>query len=205
MSKKILKKIFFIIYIAAVLAIFTPLTAQKACASSKKSALKAYGNALMNGELTVSDDTTFSVEDINHDGTPELILFSTNSGLKRLYTYYKGEIKSIISYSSSCYTKYYKKGCVFAVYRYYGEGRDQEDVTHYKIIKGKIKQTAYYYDDISTGTITPTIKYEIKDKEVSKKKYEAYVKKLTKGSKEKKLEFHPIDDSNIEKYTGVSR
>lgn len=155
-------------------------------ASKKTAALKEYKKILNSS----NSNSTFFVYDLNHDGTPELLMHNSEDGsYLHLYTYYNGKV---IENSVSYLFEYYKKGSVFRCgslhYGIFSEGIN-------KLVKGKVKTVAS-----NSGAMDGETSYYIRGKKVSKKKYTSYVNKLTKGSKAKEIKYHKATTANINKY-----
>ena len=195
---KILKKqtVGFILSIALIISSIcsTGTQVQYTQAATKKTvALKKYKSALKKKRISVSGgdnyklykDTEFGIEDLNHDGVPELII-----NYEHIYTYYNGKITEVL-YSSEGIAAY-KKGSVFmSESMHAGNGH----FTFYSIVKGHGKEVA------SESLLESGEHYcYIGNKEVSKKKYNKYIEKLTKKSETVEISMHSLTNTNINKY-----
>lgn len=157
-------------------------------ASKKATALKVYKKKLKD----CGSGDGFFVYDLNHDGVPELVL-RKNYMDPVVYTYYKNKIVDAGSFTGSDMLVYYAKGSVFASGRLlFGTFYE----SFYKISKGKIKAVAGKSE--SENDAKPSCR--ISGKEVTEKKYNAYINKLTKKSKSKGWEYYPVNAKNIKKY-----
>lgn len=186
-------------------AIITQASTKKATkkAAKKKAAMKAYRKMLKKGVspsgIEFPHGTKFLLKDVNKDGIPELIVDtdfnSYLAAVDMVYTYYNGKIKEV-AISDHGKTGIYQKGnvlmkCSGNIGRY--------TFSVYKIVKGKAKVLAVEKMD----TAKPNSDYYIGGKKTTEKKYLAYVKKLTKGSKlisEKSKSWHALTLKNIDSY-----
>jgi hypothetical protein len=183
----------------------------KKSAKQQKQAIKKYKNILKKRVLSLSeladdcDLTTarFAVMDLNHDSVPELILDTmeqygeATSAL--VLTYYHGNI-SLAATCSHGYPEYFSKGNVFTTcYSNRGYG----DTIVYEIQKGKGVPVAEVTSDLAAGLENPKgVQYYISGKEVTKKKYNAFLKKRTKAtaSTSNSLNYYEVTSSNVDMY-----
>lgn len=167
---------------------------QYAQAATKKTmALKKYKSALKKKKIPVSGgdnyklykDTEFGIVDLNHDGVPELIV-----NYEHIYTYYNGKITEVLLCSQGITA--YKKGSVFmSESMHAGNGH----FNFYSIVKGHGKMVA------NEALLESGEHYcYIGNKEVSKKKYNKYIKKLTKKSETIEIPMYSLTNRNINKY-----
>lgn len=176
---------------------------------TKKAALKAYKKLLSKDEIYIgkeyvcklSEDNQFAIEDLNHDGIPEMIIDAENefgmSCMDIVFTYYKSNVCIVIK-TSHGYVSGYKKGNIFSA-DYMNRG--YAVVMHYSIVKGKAKGVAECCDDTATGNADcKGTTYLVNDKESTKKKYDSVIKKHTKGSKMYKIKKYKVTSGNIKKY-----
>lgn len=119
--------------------------------------------------------------DLNKDGTPELFLYSTNTGLTEVLSYKKGKIIGL-GYVDIYGIKKSRKAIIVKGH-WHGSGGsgDKEWVIH---TIGKKKLTQKYYIDIWNGNVD--VNYNKSTKSAYNKIYKKYVKGATKFSKFKK-------------------
>lgn len=162
-------------------------------ATKKTAALKKYRSALKKKKISVSGgdnyklykDSEFGIIDLNHDEVPELII-----NYEDIYTYYNGKITEVLY--NSLGINAYEKGSVFmSESMHSGNGH----FIFYKIVKGHEKMVA-------RESLLESGEYYcyIGNKEVSKKKYNKYIEKLTKKSKTVEISMHSLTNNNINKY-----
>lgn len=209
MKKKVLKLMIIVAIFGFLPNLSVNITQAASTKVTKKAALKAYKKMLGKNSISIEDvgdcnlneDISFAVKDLNHDGIPELIIDTETvygmSCMDVVYTYYKGKI-SFVTKTNHGYAESYSKGTVFATGQMnHGYGT----LSIYSIQKGKAKEMAYYIDDTASGADEiEGIVYYVADKKTTKKKYNAYVKKLTKGTKSSSIKCHPLTKANIKKY-----
>ena len=101
-----------------------------------------------------------------------------------LYTYTNGKVKKLKELGQGDFEKYYLKNKVLC--SMWGHG-DNFYTEYYKFQGSKLVRKAYQKETISIKKGKPVVthKYYINKKKVSKSKYKAYIKKLTKGDKAK--------------------
>lgn len=197
--KKIVCLAISVLLVACVPVGMTSNTVQ--AAGKKAKAMKAYKKELKRIEAKEStSNREFAIYDVNHDGMPELVTnFCKDSVLGALYTFTGKKVTEVsivhLGHGGFCF---YRKGKVFQTsgenFGHYGE-------LYHSILKGKSKELASFTDDsgsLSKNAVGP--EYKIGSKKVSKKKYNAYVKKLTKNSKIVNLKYHKLTKANINKY-----
>lgn len=118
----------------------------------------------------------YAITDLNNDGKLELILntlpfYGTSQGCV-VYTYYQGQVKEAgYAYNCEDYCYGFKKGNL--IYNYL-EGK-QIDEKYSKLKNGKLVTVARHYTDEPWGGTQNF--YEIKGKKVTRKKFEAFLKK----------------------------
>lgn len=161
-------------------------------ASKKQKALKAYAAYLEN---QYADE--FAVADINGDGVKELFT-STD-----MYIYKSGKVVHCLYRVDFRYSFYPSKNYIYYNQQYLWDGASG----YYRLTKkGTIIQLAAHRrigdDDLAADGLCEkeSHTYFIKEKKVSKKKYDAYVKKLKKGAKELNLKYHKNTAKNRKKY-----
>lgn len=212
--KRFLQKISAVVLAAAMLLSVSVIAQgqgrQIQAANEESSALKAYKKFLSKSKVDVKqgtelemDKVSFIVLDLNHDGISELILETSQQyGLACdhiLFTYYNGKVKQVLNTDHGGLISY-PKGRIFES-THTNRGNQFNQVL--TISKGKCKVLATYKDDsAAVGDDKATIECKIGKKKVSRKKYKAYLKKITKGSKGKDLHsgFREVTDANVKKY-----
>lgn len=128
---------------------------------------------------------------MNQDGIPELFL-RTESG-QEVYTYHNGKIVFMESFMAGHMLQYFDKGNILRSGRL-SYGTLYEGI--YQLFKTKLKGVA----SCSTDEEGENGEYSVKQKKVSKKKYDAYVKQISKKSKYHDVEYHSISQENLKKY-----
>lgn len=198
-----------ILMLASTVTSAMPMNVQRVEAASKatknrKKAIKAYTELLNGSKIEVSngdfvdvdDDLSFALNDMNNDGVPELIVDTMiPCGMRCcqvMYTFHKGKavVNDFVSYGGF---SSFDKGSVYMVER----ARFGEWTRDYYKIKGGDSVCVASGDNSSSDE-----SYLINDKNVSKKKFLAFVKRNTKNSKativDKKM--HKVTSANIKKY-----
>lgn len=166
-------------------------------ASKKTKALRAYADYIVE-----NDYKQFALADINGDGVKELFLkFGYED---ELYVYKSGKVVRIDDFNYAWGVTYYpNKNYIFTQ----RVGIFDDTTVYYRLTKkGKIKALAGKYGSVSIedGDIVNGRKvkytYRVNGKKVTKKKYNAYVKKLKKNSKKLKLKYRENTYKNRKKY-----
>lgn len=172
-------------------------------------AKEAYRNILLqsgiaiDGTVLPKDGTSFCVKDLNHDGTPELLLIhkgaSYGDSSMVIATYYKNEVKQLYNDMwREDIVKVYSKGSIFYI-------QSQMTITfknYYQIKKGKLKNAASYNSDsdfMNGGPGGGKPEYILGTKKVTKEKFQSWIKEKTKGSGAKKLKFSSLTEENVNK------
>lgn len=152
--------------------------------------------------------TKFALLDINQDKVPELIFTPDDGYHVDIVAYIKGKAKSVGSGFSGEQKYYPKKHIYFSHTTHTGA----DSYTYYKFTGNKMKAVAEKYGDCEYNAVTGKKKkigsvitfapylYKVRGKKVSKKKYQAYVKKLLSGAKDVKPKWHKNTAKNRKKY-----
>ena len=162
---------------AAVVAISTVLgsgvTEVQAAAKAKK-AMAAYAKYLQDGSHWDMDGkmTSFGLIDVNRDGIKELVVYDESTYSTSLIGYVSGKTKQL-GWCMRGEIKIYPKKKIFALYDSAGGGIYA--TLYYKYDGKKVKEIAR--DESCDGEET----YILKGKNVSKKKYNKYIKSLHLG------------------------
>lgn len=161
-------------------------------ASKNKKALKAYADYVKSQNVS-----KFAVADVNGDGVKELL--SQDS----LYIYKSGKVVEAAYGIGFRYSLYPNKNYIFYNQQYDTSGAEG----YYRLTKkGKLKELAYNErtgnDFLAEYGVCEKEKhiYRVNGKKVSKKKYNAYVKKLTKNAKQLKPKYRKNTAKNRKKY-----
>lgn len=182
------------------------------CAEAKakrKDALKAYKKLLAGNKVTIDgctheipNGTKFTVNDVTGDGIPELFLdtdFNLSESIVGIvYTYYNEKLK-YISKSDHGKITVYRKGTIF-LKEHLNRGYLTEEWA--QIVQGKEKIVAKLTDD-SGGNPDDAIgiQYYVKGEKTTEKRYQKFIKKLTKNSKSiSDSDWHILTAANISKY-----
>ncbi len=181
-------------------------------AGRQSGALKAYKKFLRKSQVDVKvsnsaklkmDNASFLVTDVDHDGIPELVLETSQQfGMacdSILFTYHKGKVEQVLNTDHGGLIVYEQGNVFMRVHMNPGYSR-QEIMT---LSQGRAKVLAAYQDDsAAVGDQKATIKYTIGKKNVSRKRYQAYLQKLTNNSKRTDLQsgYHKVTSANIKKY-----
>jgi len=200
------KKKILIVIILIVCAIFATnvisdsIPCGSVCAASKKKetnkkAMKAYKKMLK----SVSYDE-FSLADINYDGIKELFICDEDKLISdQLYVYKAGKVIKVDDYNWSWDVDYYpNKKYIYAE----RVGIFDDDKGYYRLnSKGKIIELARKTGHVTfDGDRKVKYTYTLKGKKVTKKKYNAYVKKLKKNAKKLKLNYYKNTSDNRGRY-----
>ncbi|MCI8648352.1 MAG: hypothetical protein HFE76_16520 [Firmicutes bacterium] len=162
-------------------------TVRGAAATPNSKAHKAYVNQIKKDKKKYcsGEKLQYAYKDLNGDGIDELITYpGFGYCMEILYTYTNGKVKKLKELGQREFEKYYLKNKVL---RSSGGHMDHYDTTYYKFQGSRLVKKAYQTETISIKKGNPVVthKYYINGKKVSKSKYKAYVKKLTKGDKAK--------------------
>ena len=146
--------------------------------------------------------TQTKILDLTGDKRPEMIIVTDWAGVSQvIYGVVNGEVKEICVIDHSDFDKVWKKSKVISSK---GGHMGEQWVYHYRFEKGEYKlvaaKSAYgHYDDYVLNGINLSwddldrlgfCTYKIKGKKVSRKRYNAYIKELTrKDKKPRKLRF----------------
>lgn len=181
--------------------------------SVKEKAIKAYKSFLSKKSVTLKRpgysftetfDLTqedFAVKDLNADGVPELILdpsYDHGAGFRSaIFVYRNGKVAWL---NTSGGTTYYYVGS--KVFKVYDLGRGSFGVYYYKIVNGYAKEIASYEGLYTTKE--EQCKYYIKNKKVTRKKFNRYLLKESNNKVSLKkegnyLKFKKINKKNIRK------
>lgn len=179
--------------------------------SKAKAAKKAFAKALTSGKIEedVSGELEFALIDINKDGVQEILVTGDGCYHTYIYAYVNKKVKQVDSNFAGGYTFYPNKDLIFAATYHSGlsdelyskfDGKSVKNVTEklgddtYNAVTGKKKTK------MSTPDCFAPYRYTVKGKTVTKKYFNAYVKKMTKGAKEVKPKYHKATKRNISKY-----
>lgn len=205
-KKQIIHTIVGLILAISSITIATPIQNLQA-AGKKAEAINAYKSFLNQNKISVGDrgkcklkkDIQFGIEDLNHDGVPELILNTESefgeSCIDVVYTYYNEEV-SFVTYSNYGNVISYKRGSIFETDHV---NRGNGYIAVYNIEDGTGEEIAHITDDTNDLGIEGVV-YYIGEKRVSRKKYHKYIKKLTKNSKYSNIEMYSLTKHNINQY-----
>lgn len=135
-----------------------------------------------------NEKISYAFKDLNGDGIDELITYPGYGFCTEIiYTYNKGKVKEIANVGQGDFSKFYKKNKVLYCERGHMDVYNDE---YYKFKGKKLIRKAYRLEivewDNGANPVT-TYEYYINDNNVSKDRYEKYVKKLTKGDKAQSL------------------
>lgn len=135
-----------------------------------------------------NEKISYAFKDLNGDGIDELITYpGYGFCTEKIYTYSKGKVKEIANVGQGDFSKFYKKNKVLYCERGH---MDIYNSQYYKFKEKKLIRKAYQLEIVEWGNDTdPIIMYEyyINENNVSKDRYEKYVKKLIKGEKAQSL------------------
>jgi len=153
-------------------------------------------------------NTKFALIDINRDKIPELIFTSDDGYHVSIAAYIKGRAKSVGG-GFSGYQKYYpKKHIYFSQTTHTGD----DVYTYYRFTGKKMKAIAEKYGNDTYNAVTGKKKtkselgkftpyrYTVNGKIVSKKKYNAYVRKVLSGAKSVSPKWHRNTKRNRKRY-----
>ena len=186
-------------------------------ANKNDAALKAYRELMTDSEKAEKvtgyigsglEECEFALIDLNKDGTKEMVFTSDAGYHTSILAYVNGKVKCVGGGFAGDQKYYPNKHLYYSLTAHTGD----MIYTYYKFTGKKMKAVAekhgWDYMNMVTGeqktgdevaTYAP-YKYTVKGKTVSKKKYQAYVKKLKKGAKSAKLKWHKNTKSNRTKY-----
>lgn len=161
-------------------------------------------NGEHNSTIQRNSDMTFMLVDVNKDGIPELYLGNTDSvaGLSMmcvLFYYSKGKVYALRGGHAGDFLKF-SKGKVF-LNSCSGMGAIWEE--YYTFKNDRPVKLADSMDFIGAPGEKAYKKYCIGKKKVKKKKYDSYIKKITKNSKSYALsnaKKYSLTDENLETY-----
>lgn len=151
-------------------------------AKSKKNAdaIAAYMRYLRN---ECDNSYQFATIDVDNDGVKELYVTRDQGYHAKVYAYWDGGLKEIQDCFSGEFKYYKKKKIMYATTFHSGEW-----ITRYTKVNKKTKTVkevalAYGVDHVTEKGVSVVYKYYVQGKKTTKKKYNAYVKKLVKGQK----------------------
>lgn len=162
----------------------------------------------INGEnnftIQRNSDMTFTLVDVNKDGIPELYIGNTDSaaGLSMmcvLFYYSKEKIYALSGGHEGSFAKF-AKGKVFLNS---GSGMGDLWEKYYTFKNGRPVKLADSLNHMDLPGEKAYRKYYIGKKKVKKKKYDSYIKKITKNSKSYGLydeKQYSLTDENLERY-----
>lgn len=149
----------------------------------------------------------FALLDINQDGVSELI-FTPDGSRFQIVTYINGKLKGFGPGFSDKRKFFPNKHIVYSQIMRMGD----DVYTYYKFTGNKMKIVAEKYGCDYMNAVTGKKKknptgysfapyaYKVNGKKVSKKKYQAYVKKLLFGTKKAKLKWHKNNATNRKRF-----
>ena len=206
-EKRNLMKRIMLMLCAAVVAISTVLgsgVTEVQAASKAKKAMAAYAKYLQDGSHWNMDGkmTSFGLIDVNRDGIKELVVYDESTYSTILIGYVSGKTKQL-GWCMRGEIKIYPKKKIFALYDSPEAG--MYDRGYYKYDGKKAQSLAGYYVEYDGGggkLINET--YNVHGKNVSKKKYNKYIKSLHlgKGISSDHLKMHKNTAANRKKYLG---
>ena len=193
-KRNMLKRIMLMLC-AAVVAISTVLgsgVTEVQAASKAKKAMAAYEKLLRDSDNWVGY-TTFGLIDVNRDGIKELVVYDESTYSTSLIGYVSGKTKQL-GWCMRGEIKIYPKKKIFA--RNDKAGAGMYAMIYYKYDGKKVKEIAR--DESCDGEET----YILKGKNVSKKKYNKYIKSLHlgKGISSSDLKMHQNIKENRKSY-----
>ena len=192
-KRNMLKRIMLMLC-AAVVAISTVLgsgVTEVQAASKAKKAMAAYEKLLRDSDNWVGY-TTFGLIDVNRDGIKELVVYDEGTNSTSLIGYVSGKTKQLGWCMGDVII--YSKKKIFALNDKAGAG--MYAMIYYKYDGKKVKEIAR--DESCDGEET----YILKGKNVSKKKYNKYIKNLHlgKGISSSDLKMHQNIKENRKSY-----
>jgi len=182
MKKKIVTGV--LMFVLGILAVSVNSMSVEA-ASAKKNALKAYDQYLQS-ECTEKDK--FAIAYVDNDNVPELLVYHIrDNGSKgvMLYYYKNNKVNARFMKEWEMISGYYKKMNIC-----YEKVKSNES---WEVIKKKRNDFAMSYKDEGERW------YYVNTKMVSKKKFNAYIKKITKGKKMTKVSYKANTTANRKK------
>ena len=193
-KRNMLKRIMLMLC-AAVVAISTVLgsdVTEVQAASKAKKAMAAYEKLLRDSDNWVGY-TTFGLIDVNRDGIKELVVYDEGTNSTSLIGYVSGKTKQL-GWCMRGEIKIYPKKKIFALNDKAEAG--MYAMIYYKYDGKKVKEIAR--DESCDGEET----YILKGKNVSKKKYNKYIKSLHlgKGISSSDLKMHQNIKENRKSY-----
>ena len=205
-KRNMLKRIMLMLC-AAVVAISTVLgsgVTEVQAASKAKKAMDAYAKYLQDGSHWNMDGkmTSFGLIDVNRDGIKELVVYDESTYSTSLIGYVSGKTKQL-GWCMRGEIKIYPKKKIFALYDSAGGGIY---ATLYYKYDGKKAQRLALYNVEYDGDKLIDETYNVHGKNVSKKKYNKYIKSLHlgKGISSSDLKMYKNTAANRNKYLSVS-
>jgi hypothetical protein len=141
--------------------------------------------------------------DINLDGIKELIVENTVAFTvdcyQRVFTYYKGKMKEMISCYAGDVDKIYPKKDVFVVT---GMHQGGNWTYYYKMSNGSVKKVAEEtsYESMASDFEDLVNKYYVNEEETSELEYKSYVKKIIGSTKAVAYKLHKNSSADRKKY-----
>ena len=162
---------------------------------TNKKAMKAYKRLLKNTSYD-----KFALADINRDGVKELFICDESGMMSdQLYVYKSGKVVKVDDYSWAWGIGFYSNKKYIYAERV---GMFDDIIAYYRLnSNGKIIELARRSGEVTfNGNRKVKYTYIVKGKEVTKKKYNSYVKKLKKKAKKLELKYHENTSKNRKKY-----
>ena len=201
-KRNMLKRIMLMLC-AAVVAISTVLgsgVTEVQAASKAKKAMAAYAKYLQDGSHWNMDGkmTSFGLIDVNRDGIKELVVYDESTYSTSLIGYVSGKTKQL-GWCMRGEIKIYPKKKIFALYDSAGGG--MYDRGYYKYDGKKAQRLALYNVEYDGDKLIDET-YNVHGKNVSKKKYNKYIKSLQlgKGISSSDLKMHQNTKENRKSY-----
>lgn len=169
---------------------------------SAKIIAKAYKDFIIRGKWkkeVVGLELKFAMIDINNDGYKEIYLTGDDGYHGEVYAYLGGKVTHIDSGFAGTYEYYKKANLIYnssAHTGYYPESYSR--FSNGYMIELANAEGYDFFDN--NGNYSIRYKYYIKGKRTTKRKYNAYVKKLKKGKKKAKIILHENTVKNRQKY-----
>lgn len=194
--------------------LFSCISSVTTDASSKsEQALKAYRSYLLSSQAEADSigwyQGQFGLIDLNQDGVSELIVTGDGMYHFNICAYVNGKVEIIGSGYSGDYSFYPNRKLIYLTHEHGGDHMYAYYKFDGKKMSVKAQKHGCDYMNLITGELKDTENgpygyepyiYEVKGKPVSASEYKAYVNKLKKGARKKKLKLIDITQKNLNKY-----